>query len=111
MEKGGRAAPESLLIMSSDRHIPPLAERYREYVDPKYRADFDEWFSEHLPTWLTTHMMAKDSVKGIDVDGIWGSQDQEEFVRGAAEIPWASPAGSQGSEQEKQLQQRLRHNG
>lgn len=107
------AAPHPRAFLSCLRTdtSPPLAERYREYVDPKYRADFDEWFSEHLPTWLTTHMMAKDSVKGIDVDGIWGSQDQEEFVRGAAEIPWASPAGSQGSEQEKQLQQRLRHNG
>jgi RimJ/RimL family protein N-acetyltransferase len=45
---------ERLLLVSSDGHVGPPAETYRDYVDPKYRADFDEWLSHYVPVWLAT---------------------------------------------------------
>jgi predicted TIM-barrel fold metal-dependent hydrolase len=45
---------ERLLIVSSDGHVGPPAETYREYVDPKYRDDFEEWLSRYVPLWLAT---------------------------------------------------------
>ena len=37
------------MIVSSDGHIGPPAERYREYFDPKYVADFDQWLERVHP--------------------------------------------------------------
>jgi hypothetical protein len=37
---------EQLLIVSPDGHNGPSAERYRDYMDPEYGADFDQWFTE-----------------------------------------------------------------
>ena len=48
------SASERLLIVSSDGHVGPPAETYREYVDPRYRGDFDEWLSHYVPMWLAT---------------------------------------------------------
>jgi predicted TIM-barrel fold metal-dependent hydrolase len=45
---------ERLLIVSSDGHVGPPAETYREYVDPKYRDDYEEWLSRYVPLWLAT---------------------------------------------------------
>ena len=54
---------ERMLLVSSDGHIGPPAERYREYMDPKYVADFDEWFTAYIPLWLTKGTTATESVK------------------------------------------------
>jgi predicted TIM-barrel fold metal-dependent hydrolase len=45
---------ERLLLVSSDGHVGPPAESYREYVDTSYRGDFDEWLSHYVPLWLAT---------------------------------------------------------
>jgi predicted TIM-barrel fold metal-dependent hydrolase len=45
---------QRLLIVSSDGHVGPPAESYREYVDPGYRDDFDEWLAHYVPVWLAT---------------------------------------------------------
>jgi predicted TIM-barrel fold metal-dependent hydrolase len=45
---------EKLLIVSSDGHVGPPAATYRAYVDPEYRADFDEWLNHYVPLWLAT---------------------------------------------------------
>jgi predicted TIM-barrel fold metal-dependent hydrolase len=47
-------AEERLLLVSSDGHVGPPAATYRDYVDPKYRGDFDEWLSHYVPVWLAT---------------------------------------------------------
>ena len=86
----GRPADAShrVLVISSDGHVGPPAERYREYVSPRYRADFDQWFAEYIPIWLTKHTKAAGSVKGVDADVMWGEEYQAEFARRASEIPW-----------------------
>ena len=55
---------DRLLLVSSDGHIGPPAEHYREYFDPKFRDDFDEWFAAYIPMWLTKGTTARESVKG-----------------------------------------------
>jgi predicted TIM-barrel fold metal-dependent hydrolase len=80
---------ERLLIVSSDGHIGPPAERYRSYMDPKYLADYDQWFAEYIPIWMTKGTKAKDSVKGTAGDDVmWGEEYQRQFEARANEIPW-----------------------
>ena len=81
---------ERLLIVSSDGHIGPPAERYREYMDLKYVDDFDRWFAEYIPMWMTKGTMAGDSAKGVEAAGVnmWGEEYQREFEERAAKIPW-----------------------
>jgi predicted TIM-barrel fold metal-dependent hydrolase len=57
-------------------------------MDPKFRPDYDQWFAEYIPIWMTKHTKAKDSVKNVDADVMWGAEYQEEFARRAKEIPW-----------------------
>ena len=42
-----------LLSVSSDGHVGPQTERYRDYMDPEYRVEFELWFTEYVPMWLT----------------------------------------------------------
>jgi predicted TIM-barrel fold metal-dependent hydrolase len=82
---------EHLLIVSSDGHIGPPAERYREYVDPKFVAGFDEWFEAYIPMWVTKGTVASDSEKEVlaQTDGnMWGAEYQKQFEERAAKIPW-----------------------
>jgi predicted TIM-barrel fold metal-dependent hydrolase len=81
---------DRLLIISSDGHIGAPVEQYRPYMDPKYVADFDDWFNEYIPMWLSKGTKAKDSVKGIEDQDytMWGSEYEAEFERRTAEIPW-----------------------
>ena len=81
---------ERLLIVSSDGHIGPPAEHYRDYMDPKYVDDFDQWFASYLPVWLTKGTTARESVKGTtdDVIVMWGEEYQRAFEARAAKIPW-----------------------
>jgi predicted TIM-barrel fold metal-dependent hydrolase len=79
---------EKLLIVSSDGHIGPPAERYRDYFDPRYRADFDQWFEQYIPLWMTKGTRAEDSVKETLTANMWGQEYQREFEARAAKIPW-----------------------
>jgi predicted TIM-barrel fold metal-dependent hydrolase len=43
-----------LLIISSDGHVGAPVEAYRGYIDPPYRADFEDWLTQYQPLWLAT---------------------------------------------------------
>jgi predicted TIM-barrel fold metal-dependent hydrolase len=43
-----------LLIVSSDGHVGPPVEAYRRYVDPEFRADYDDWLARYVPMWMAT---------------------------------------------------------
>ena len=58
-----QASSDRMLIVSSDGHIGPPAERYREYFEPSFRGEFDRWFSEYVPRWMTKGTQAGGSVK------------------------------------------------
>jgi predicted TIM-barrel fold metal-dependent hydrolase len=45
---------QRLLIVSSDGHVGPPVETYRDYMDPAYRADYDDWLAQYVPMWLAT---------------------------------------------------------
>lgn len=81
---------ERLVIVSSDGHIGPPGEQYREYFDPKYVADFDEWWSEYIPAWMTKGTKARGSEMEPAPTGVnmWGEEYQREFEARAAKIPW-----------------------
>ncbi|TMK65543.1 MAG: hypothetical protein E6G60_04745, partial [Actinobacteria bacterium] len=79
---------ERLLIISADGHIGPPAERYREYMDPKYRTDFDEWFANYIPMWLAKGTTARDSAKQETDINMWGTEYKQQFELRAAQIPW-----------------------
>lgn len=77
-------APESerLLIISSDGHIGPPVERYREYVDPKYRQAFDEWLAGYVPLWLATR------AKGKELPETWSEEYKRKWLLQSQEVPW-----------------------
>jgi predicted TIM-barrel fold metal-dependent hydrolase len=81
---------EHLVIVSSDGHIGPPGEQYRDYFDPRYVADFDQWWNEYVPAWMTKFTMAENSDKKLVGAGInmWGEEYQREFATRAAKIPW-----------------------
>jgi predicted TIM-barrel fold metal-dependent hydrolase len=79
---------ERLLLVSSDGHIGPPAERYREYFDPAFRADFDEWFAEYIPMWMTKGTVPADAEKSVLDENMWGAEYTAEFEARAAKIPW-----------------------
>jgi predicted TIM-barrel fold metal-dependent hydrolase len=45
---------ERLLIVSSDGHVGPPVETYRDYIDPDRRADFEDWLAQYVPMWVAT---------------------------------------------------------
>jgi predicted TIM-barrel fold metal-dependent hydrolase len=45
---------ERLLIISSDGHVGAPVDAYRDYIDPAYRADFEDWLAKYVPLWLAT---------------------------------------------------------
>jgi predicted TIM-barrel fold metal-dependent hydrolase len=79
---------DRLLIVSSDGHIGAPAEQYREYMDPKFRDDFDVWFAEYIPMWLTKGTTARDSAKQVGEITMWGDEYARAFEERAAKIPW-----------------------
>jgi hypothetical protein len=40
---------QRLLIVSSDGHVGPPVGSYRGYMDPAYRADYDDWLAQYVP--------------------------------------------------------------
>ena len=80
-------APERLVIVSSDGHVGPPAERYREYMAPAYREAFDEWFAEYIPYWLTKGTKARGSVKDAVDANMWGADYADAFAQRASAIP------------------------
>jgi predicted TIM-barrel fold metal-dependent hydrolase len=82
------ALSERILVVSSDGHIGPPAERYREYFEPRYRSDFDRWFENYIPRWMTKGTRASDSAKQALDANMWGEEYQREFEARAARIPW-----------------------
>jgi predicted TIM-barrel fold metal-dependent hydrolase len=79
---------DRLIIVSSDGHIGPPAERYREYMDPGFVDAFDEWFANYVPVWLTKGTTARSSEKSATDDAMWGEEYQRAFEARAATIPW-----------------------
>lgn len=45
---------DRLLIVSSDGHVGPPVEAYRDYVDPDIRAEFEDWLEQYVPMWVAT---------------------------------------------------------
>lgn len=72
---------ERLLIVSSDGHVGPPAETYRDYVDPKYRGEFDEWLDHYVPLWVAT------KAKDPDVPMTW-SEDYKQHWMEQDEVRW-----------------------
>ena len=79
---------DRLLLVSSDGHIGPPAERYRDYVDPSFRDDFDTWFNDYIPLWMTKGTVADKSEKQVLDANMWGEEYQRFFEERAAKIPW-----------------------
>ncbi len=79
---------DRLLIVSSDGHIGPPAERYREYMEPNYRPDFDEWFAAYIPMWLTKGTTARASQKQVGGISMWGQDYERAFEARASKVPW-----------------------
>src|SRR5579875_2582122 len=70
------------LIVSSDGHVGPPAERYRPYVEPRYRADFDQWLAAYVPLWLATR------AKGRDLPQTWSEEYKRQWMEHQEEVPW-----------------------
>jgi predicted TIM-barrel fold metal-dependent hydrolase len=83
-----KEAPDRLLLVSSDGHIGPPAERYREYFEPSFRGEFDKWFNDYIPLWMTKGTMAGDSAKQALDANMWGVEYQKVFEERTAKIPW-----------------------
>jgi predicted TIM-barrel fold metal-dependent hydrolase len=79
---------ERLVIVSSDGHVGAPAEQYREYMHPKFRDDFDEWFAGYIPMWLTKGTTARSSAKRVGDVTMWGDEYARAFEDRAAKIPW-----------------------
>lgn len=79
---------QRLLIVSSDGHVGPPAERYREYIEPSFRSDFDRWFEAYIPLWMTKGTRASASSKAALEVNMWGEEYQRQFAERAAKIPW-----------------------
>ncbi len=47
-------SPDRLMIISSDGHVGAPVAEYRDYVDPGYSNDFDDWLSQYVPLWMAT---------------------------------------------------------
>jgi predicted TIM-barrel fold metal-dependent hydrolase len=45
---------DRLLIVSSDGHVGPPVDAYREYIDPACRADYEDWLAQYVPMWMAT---------------------------------------------------------
>lgn len=43
-----------LLIVSSDGHVGPPVEAYRDFVDPEHRQAFEAWLEAYVPMWVAT---------------------------------------------------------
>jgi predicted TIM-barrel fold metal-dependent hydrolase len=72
---------ERLLLVSSDGHVGPPAESYREYVDARYRDDFDEWLGHYVPQWLATKQ------KDPNVPATWSENFKEHWLE-QDEVRW-----------------------
>jgi predicted TIM-barrel fold metal-dependent hydrolase len=72
---------ERLLILSSYGSVGPPAETYRGYVDPGYRADFDQWLNEYVPLWLAT------KAKEPDLPATW-SEDYKRHWLEQEDVRW-----------------------
>ena len=72
---------EHVLLVSSDGHVGAPAESYREYVDPQYRADFDEWLGDYVPLWLAT------KPKDADIPVTW-SEDFKQHWLDQDDVRW-----------------------
>ncbi len=72
---------ERLLIVSSDGHVGPPAETYRDYVDPAHRDDFDQWLNQYVPLWLAT------KEKDADLPVTW-SEDYKRHWLEQDEVRW-----------------------
>ena len=43
--------PQPLLMVSSDGHVGPPVEAYRDYVEARHRDDFERWLASYVPLW------------------------------------------------------------
>ena len=56
----------AILITSSDGHVGPPSAHYRDYLDPKYRAPFDDFLAEHPFRWTCESPNSIMASKGRD---------------------------------------------
>jgi len=47
---------DRLLVVSSDGHVGAPVAEYRDYIDPKFRTDFDDWLDQFVPQWTATKL-------------------------------------------------------
>jgi predicted TIM-barrel fold metal-dependent hydrolase/MFS family permease len=56
---GRDSMTERLVVISADGHAGPPVERFSEYFDPRYRADFDQYLVDRVANRLVTAKRAK----------------------------------------------------
>lgn len=77
---------QKMFLASADGHVGTMTTKYREYVDPQYRNEFDEYIKNHLHMWspakptsmlpykLHDRMRAHDSFhEGVGSPIVWDS--------------------------------------
>ncbi len=69
------ATAERLLIVSSDGHVGAPVSAYREYIDPAYRADYEDWLARYNPMWIATEPKAAAARENLSeaYKAEWGS--------------------------------------
>lgn len=45
---------DRVMIVSSDGHVGAPIAAYRDYMDPEFRADYDDWLEQYVPLWIAT---------------------------------------------------------
>lgn len=75
---------ERMLIVSSNGHVGPPVESYRDYIDPQFRSEYQDWLAEYIPMWVATQ--AKDA----DLPETLSEQYKREWMRNE-KVALASP--------------------
>ncbi|MCB2079481.1 MAG: amidohydrolase family protein [Novosphingobium sp.] len=53
-------ASRRVLVVSSDGHVGSPVAGYRDYVETRYRGDFDDWLARYVPQWTATELKNAD---------------------------------------------------
>lgn len=85
------AGSDRLLIVSSDGHVGAAVEDYRDYMDPGYRSDFDDWLGQYVPQWIATKPKDPGLPETLSEDYKRGWIANDKVSRGA-EGTWNAPS-------------------
>ncbi len=80
-------AAEPLLIVSSDGHVGPPVEQYRDYIEPRYRQDYEDWLAQYRPMWVATQAKPHDTPDTLSEDYKREWMRNEKVAQGA-EATW-----------------------